>query len=59
MNLRRLIYAAKSALRTQKGRETATRLTDTAASTARRVSPKHASKIDKAQQQARKYLDRH
>lgn len=58
MKLNRLLYTVKHALRTEKGRQVAGRLTDTAADTARRASPRHQGKIDKAQQSARKYLDR-
>lgn len=58
MKLSRLLYTARTALRTQKGRQVAGRLADTAADTARRASPRHRSKIDKAQQSARRYLDR-
>lgn len=56
MKLSRLLYAARAALRTEKGRQVAGQLTDTAADTARRASPRHRSKIDKAQLSARKYL---
>ncbi|GAA1489145.1 hypothetical protein [Brachybacterium sacelli] len=58
MKLSRLLFAARAALRTEKGRQVAGRLTDTAADTARRASPRHSSKIDQAQHSARKYLDR-
>lgn len=58
MRMRRLLQAARAALRTEKGRQVAGRITDTAANTARRASPRHQAKIDKAQQSARKYIDR-
>lgn len=58
MRMSRLFHTARAALRTQKGRGVAGRITDTAADTARRVSPRHRSTVDKAQQSARKYLDR-
>jgi len=58
MKLSRVLHAARSALRTDKGREVGGRVTDAAADTARRVSPKHRDAIDKAQRHAQKYLDR-
>lgn len=56
MRLSRILRVGRLALRTEKGRQVAGRFTDTAADTARRASPKHRSKIDKAQQSARRYL---
>lgn len=58
MKLRRLLYVVRMALRTEKGRQVAGRLTDGAADTARRATPKHRSTIDKAQDSARRYLGR-
>ncbi|MDN5685876.1 MAG: hypothetical protein L0G94_04220 [Brachybacterium sp.] len=58
MKLSRLLYAGRAALRTEKGRQVAGRLTDTAADTARRASPRHGATIDKAQHGARRYLGR-
>ncbi|WP_422114591.1 hypothetical protein [Brachybacterium sp. UNK5269] len=58
MKISRLLTSARAALRTEKGRQIAGRATDAAADTARRTSPRHRSKIDKAQQSAREYLDR-
>ncbi|WP_193103576.1 hypothetical protein [Brachybacterium sp. FME24] len=58
MKLTRLLYAAQAALRTEKGRQVAGQLTDAAADTARRASPRHRSTIDKTQLSARKYLGR-
>lgn len=58
MKLSKLFYTARHALRTEKGRQAAGRATDSAAEAARKFAPKHRARIDKAQQSARRYLDR-
>lgn len=59
MRLSDLLRHARTALRTERGRETGRGITDRAADAAGRVvGPRHSGKVDSARRAAHSYLDK-